>query len=142
MIFSPDEIHLELPASSKYLNVLSACIAEMLSRVEGLSDVEQTVYNVQLAVHEGCTNIVDHAYGQEAGRIGIHLELCWQPAQIIIELHDTGYSFDFNAIQTPTLGEPQVRGYGLFLMREIMDEVIYRPAPGRNCWRLVKYLQA
>lgn len=140
MIFSPDEIHLELPGSGKYLNVLSACIAEMLSRVEGLGNVEQTIYNIQLAVHEGCTNIVDHAYEQEPGRIGVHLELNWNPAQIIIELHDTGRSFDLSTIQSPSLGEPQVRGYGLFLMREIMDEVVYRPSPGHNCWRLVKYL--
>ena len=70
MFFSPDVICLELPGTAKYLNVLTACIGEMLGRVEGLVEADQTIYNIQLAVHEGCTNIVDHAYGAAGGRIG------------------------------------------------------------------------
>ena len=137
---SSEVVRLELPANAQYLNVLAACIGEMLSRVDGMSDPQQTIYNIQLAVHEGCTNIVDHAYVDDGGRIAVNLMLGWSPPQIIVELHDNGRSFDPDSISDPNFDEPQVRGYGLFLMRQIMDEVAYDPQPGHNCWRMVKYL--
>jgi len=133
-------VRLELPANARYLNLLGVCIGEMLSRVDGMSDPQQTIYNIQLAVHEGCTNIVDHAYVDDGGRIAVNLMLGWSPPQIIVELHDNGRSFDPSSIPDPNFDEPQVRGYGLYLMRKIMDEVVYDPQPGHNCWRMVKYL--
>lgn len=133
-------VRLELPANSRYLNILAACIGEMLVRVDGLSDPQQTIYNIQLAVHEGCTNIVDHAYIDDGGRIGINLMLGCNPPQLIIELHDTGRAFDPSTIPTPNFDDPQIRGYGLYLMQQIMDEVIYDSRPDGNCWRMVKFL--
>lgn len=138
-------VRLELPANVRYLNILAACIGEMLVRVDGLSDPQQTIYNIQLAVHEGCTNIVDHAYVDDGGRIAVNLMLGWTPPQLIIELHDTGRAFDPATIADPNVGDPnlddpQVRGYGLYLMRQIMDEVIYETRTEGNCWRMVKYL--
>lgn len=140
MHVSDEIVRLELPANTRYLNILAACIAELLNRVDGMSDPQQTIYNIQLAVHEGCTNIVDHAYVDNEGRIMINLMLGCDPKHIIVELHDTGRSFDPSTIPDPRFDEPQVRGYGLYLMRQIMDEVIYDPQPGHNCWRMVKYL--
>ncbi|MBL8118443.1 MAG: ATP-binding protein [Anaerolineae bacterium] len=140
MIFSPDSIRLELPATPKYLNVLTACIGEMLQRVEGLAEPEQTIYNIQLAVHEGCTNIIDHAYNGAPGRMIVELNLEFSPNRLIVNLHDNGQQFDPMRVPEPELGIGQERGYGLFLMRQIMDEVYYEPNDGHNHWRLVKHL--
>ena len=136
-----DVVRLDLPASHKYLNVLGACLAEVLGRVEGLADPATSVYNVQLAVHEACTNVVDHAYaGRTGGRIRVTLTLATAPGRLVVELHDTGRSFDPAGVAEPRLGEPQVGGYGLFLVRQLMDEVSYEPRPDGNRWRLVKNL--
>lgn len=135
-------IRLDVPATMKYLNVVSACIAEILSREEDVTDLATLIYNVQLATHEGCANIVDHAYGDAGGRIGVVVFMMYSPRQIVIELHDTGQTFDPSAVREPVLGEPQVRGYGLFLMRQIMDEVTYDTQAGHNRWRMIKYLDS
>lgn len=136
-----DVIRLDLPATHKYLNLLGACIGEMLSRLDDAADLESTVYNVQLAVQECCANIVDHAYVGMDGRIYATLTLLEEPRRLVIELHDSGRSFEPETVKPPVLGQPQVRGYGLFLMRELLDEVDYLPSPGDNRWRLVKQLQ-
>lgn len=139
MFFSPDVVCLELPGTSKYLNILTACISEMLQRVEGLVEPEKTIYNIQLAVHEGCTNIVDHAYEHSNGRIVVTLTLNHDPYQLVVELFDTGQPFT-PPEQHLMPGKAQIRGYGLFLMEQIMDEIRYDPMPGHNCWRLTKNL--
>jgi serine/threonine-protein kinase RsbW len=138
----PDTIRLDVPATYRYLNVVGACITEVLARVEGLAEPAMVAYRVNLAVHEICANIVEHAYaGQPEGRIAVTVVLITQPRSLIIDLHDTGRSFDPACVLAPNLNEGQVGGYGLFLVRELMDDVIYQPQPGSNCWRLVKGLE-
>lgn len=136
-----DMIRIDLPATTKYLSVLSASIAEVLARVEGLAQRESITYNVQLAAHEACANIVDHAYaGQPGQRMAIVITLAQQPQRLIIDLYDSGQPFELDQAPLPNLDVPQVRGYGLFIMRSLMDQVTYQPMPGNNHWCLVKHL--
>lgn len=137
---SEDVIRLDLPATHKYLNLLSACIAEVLQRSE-ISEREELIYNIQLAAHEACTNIVSHAYqGQPGGRIAITLTVAHDPKRLILEFQDTGRSFELGSAPTPDLSQAHVHGYGLFLMRSLMDEMSYVPQPQGNHWCLMKYL--
>lgn len=134
-------IRLDLPAQYAYLHLLSETIAALL-RQAGAND-ELLVYNVQLAAHEVCTNIIQHAYRHRShsdNRISIALTFHHQPPRIEIELHDTGESFTPELAPHPHLSEAQIHGYGLFLIRHLMDHVGYTAHPDGNCWRLVKRL--
>lgn len=139
-ISESDVIRLELPATYKYLSVLEACISAMLERVESIPERNTLSYNITLAVHETCTNIVEHAYAERAGTIKAILSLADEPRRLVIDLYDTGRSFSMPKVQPPNLEEVQTNGYGLFLIHELMDEVSYRPQSGDNRWRLVKNL--
>ena len=138
---SSEVIRLDLPATHKHLNILGACISELLARVENIHEREAIVYNLQLAAHEACANIIDHAYaGETEHRIMIILTLTVRPRRLIIELHDTGCSFDIDSVPEPNLNEAHDHGYGLFLMRSLMDEVTYTSRSEGNYWSLVKHL--
>jgi serine/threonine-protein kinase RsbW len=134
-------IELNLPAEYRFLNVLGAVIAALMERIEGLVESEILIHNLQLAVQEACANIVDHAYAdQPDGRIQVVLTLELTPRCLIIELDDFGQPFDPALISEPNLDEAQEGGYGLFLMRHLLDEMIYQPQADGNHWRLVKNL--
>lgn len=136
-----ETIKLDLPASHKHLKILSACIEALMIDVEGIADRELVIYNAQLAAHEACTNIVDHAYpDQPEGRIAITLTLDHHQRQLIVDLRDTGEGFDPSSTTMPDLDQAHEHGYGLFLIHSLMDEVTYTTAPGENHWRLVKEL--
>jgi serine/threonine-protein kinase RsbW len=133
-----DIIRLDLPATHKFLSVLDAFSA-VLERADGLAEPATLAYNVQLAVHEICTNIVRHAYNEGSdGRIYLTLTLMYPVHQeykrLIVELYDTGRSFDPSKIPDPDLAIPGEHGYGLFLVRQLMDEVIYHAKEGQ-AWR-------
>jgi serine/threonine-protein kinase RsbW len=133
-------VQLDIPADHRWLSIVSACVAELLGSVEGIHDRDRTVYGLQLAVHEACTNIIDHAYGGPCeGRIAIALSLC-SGRELIVELRDTGEAFDMDATPMPDLDKPQVHGYGLFLIRSLVDSVTYTPLPSGNTWRLARQL--
>ena len=133
-------IRLEIPATHKYLNVLEACVSAMLERVDSLPDQKTLAYNISLAVHEACANIVQHAYSERAGSIKAVMRLSDNPRSLTIDLHDNGQPFDMPEIKPPRPDEVQINGYGLFLVHQLMDEVVYRPKKGNNRWRLVKNL--
>ena len=134
-------IWMELPADLKYLNVLDSSISAILTRVEHLPEIEKVAYDLNLALQEACSNIVRHAYHNlSEGRIGVTFTIESAPDRLIIELSDTGKSFALTDMPKPDLNNPQVHGYGLFLMEQLLDQVEYFPQPNGNRWRLVKYL--
>ncbi len=135
-----DEIRINLPARHKYLNVSGACINALLDHVEGLSEREQLAMGIELAVYEVCTNVINYAYGELPGRIDLSFRLMETPRRLEIDIHDTGQSFVLGEIRPPNIDEVQTRGYGLFLIHQLMDKVSYLPVEGNNSWRLVKNL--
>lgn len=87
---------------------------------------ESTVYQVQLAVDEACSNIIEHAYGGEGAGV-IECTYHVKDDLITVVLRDHGQPFDPDAVPEPNLStdleERDEGGLGLHLMRRIMDEV-------------------
>ncbi len=93
----------------------------------GLS--EQEVYNVQLAVDEATTNIIEHGYGRECpNRIDVTCETLKDGLKVVI--YDDAEPFDLDSIPDPeinvALEDIKPRGLGIYLMRKVMDEVHYQ----------------
>jgi serine/threonine-protein kinase RsbW len=89
---------------------------------------------VELALHELCTNVVDHAYEHTAGTIGIDSRLLGDRLEFTVV--DTGRRFDGDAVVTPDPDQPQVRGYGLMILGQLADEMTYERVADRNQWHL------
>lgn len=134
-------VRLSLPADVQYLSVLEGVIGSLLGQEAGLADRAARTFEVILAVHETCTNIIDHAYAHGPGSIDLSFTFRDDPRRLVVEICDTGQPFVLGEIKPPNLGAPQTRGYGLFLIHRLMDEVSYMPAGGQNTWRLVKLLK-
>lgn len=107
----------------------------------------EAIYQVQLAVDEAFTNIIEHAYGGESME---HIEYTTQITNrgLEITLKDCGVPFNPNGVPDPdlesSLEERKVGGLGLFFIRRLMDEVefTFTPAsdhqPRCNLLRMVK----
>ncbi|MCS6880503.1 MAG: ATP-binding protein [Oscillochloridaceae bacterium] len=136
---SPEFVRLDLPARYTYLHLVSESLADMLQLAEGVADLETLIYNVQLATHEACTNIINHAYRSfDQGRILVEMIVHFEKRLLQIDLYDTGTAFDLDSVPAPDLDQVRVHGYGLFLIRHLMDTVTYTAAPDRNHWRMIK----
>ncbi len=82
--------------------------------------------NLRLALTEGITNAMEHGNGwdpQKSVEIRSHIT----PHLLEVSIQDQGEGFDFSDLPDPTdeANLLQERGRGIFLMRAIMDEVIY-----------------
>ncbi|NJN67046.1 MAG: ATP-binding protein [Chloroflexaceae bacterium] len=136
-------IRLDIPARYPSLNILDACLTEMLGQLEELSNPGITINDIRVAVQEACISIVSHADPhQPDGRIAVTLTLHERDRSLVVELCDTGCPIDVAgaslAVPDPeTIPDPS---FGLFLLHALMDDVTYEPQPGNNTWRLVKHL--
>jgi anti-sigma regulatory factor (Ser/Thr protein kinase) len=95
-------------------------------------------YAVELAISEIITNIVKHAYRGKPGEL--RGELLLQENGLILDLYDDGESFDPSGLPEIDFDEAHTSGYGVHIIRQVMDEVDYSNGgkKGLNHWRLVK----
>jgi anti-sigma regulatory factor (Ser/Thr protein kinase) len=106
------------------------------------------IYQVQLAVDEAFTNIVEHAYGGECDK-EILCTCRFLANGLSITLRDCGQSFDPTRVPDPDLEadleERQIGGLGLFFIRQLMDEVEFaftsETETGQKCnvLKMIKY---
>ena len=130
---------LAIPAVVSSLPIISDTLSAILGQIAEIPDRETMTYNVLLSVHEICTNIIEHAYENKGGQIEIDIQMDEQSGVLTVDLFDKGRSFELANVPQPDLDSAPVRGYGLFLVHELMDKVSYFPAQEKNHWQLVKY---
>jgi len=121
-------------------------VRDFMSRTIRQSSLPKEDENrVVLAVDEAVSNIVEHGY--DPGAQGtIEVEIDADETQFKIIIRDMGRLFNPEAIPNPDVREHvkkgQKRGLGLYIMRQIMDEVRYKFKDGvKNELTLVKYIR-
>jgi len=112
--------------SLKNLEKISDYVTDYAKQA-GLNETQ--VYAVQLAVDEASTNIIEHGYGQECpSRIDITCDVQEDGLKVVI--YDDAEPFNPETVSEPeinvSLDEIKPRGLGIFLMRQMMDEVNYQ----------------
>jgi anti-sigma regulatory factor (Ser/Thr protein kinase) len=90
-------------------------------------DIRTGVFEVQTAVDEACTNIIKYAYSGGNGLIEITCEKL--DDYFVVTIRDNGKPFDPTSVPPPDLeadlNDRKVGGLGIYLMKEMMDDVSY-----------------
>ena len=98
-------------------------------------------FQVNLALEELWLNVVNH--GHDGGFHEVEIELTSEEEAVTIEITDDGKPFDplqdapDPSVNAP-LGDRPIGGLGVYLVREMMDEMEYKREDGKNRLTLVK----
>ncbi len=119
--------------AAKAVETLGGAIGMSRSRVEAAS----------VAVVEACLNAMEHGGGGMVVRL-LDDRGNGRP-RLVVEVEDHGLGFDPAAVP-PRRPQPRVaagprRGWGLTLIRELMDEVQITSRPGMTLVRMLKYVE-
>ena len=79
---------------------------------------------LELAVHEVGMNVVDHANLGAGQKIRFDIDIV--TSRVTVTVTDRGDSFDVTGVPDPVSGIPQIRGYGLMIVRKLVDDLDYR----------------
>ncbi len=117
---------------------LAGVRSEMRTLLKQAGFDEKASGEVILALDEQLSNIIRHGYGGRAGRIEVSVDVSGGILHIAIK--DFGKKFNPLNQPMPKLPRETPGGLGIFLTRELMDEVLYDESfTGGNLLRLTKY---
>ena len=89
---------------------------------------EKEIYAIQLAADEASSNIIEHAYADIKGGV-IEIDCITTDEELKIVMRDRGKPFDPSSVPEPNvkadLSKRKIGGLGMYLMRQLMDEVYY-----------------
>jgi serine/threonine-protein kinase RsbW len=120
-----------------------AAISKFVTRIAETAGLDsKAVYDVQMAVDEACSNIIEHAYGGE-GRGPINCTCRVQDDALTVILGDYGCPFDPSSVPRPdlcaNLDKRTSGGLGVFFIRQLMDRVQFESDPrAGNTLTLIK----
>jgi anti-sigma regulatory factor (Ser/Thr protein kinase) len=113
-------------------------------RLEACGCPPRAQMQIGVAVEEIFVNIADYAYAPEKGKATVRVEVSGDPVTVTITFLDHGIPYDPLAKEDPNLQssaeEREIGGLGIFLTKQIMDDVAYTYKDGQNILTLKKNL--
>ena len=133
--------NLTIPSSTRYLEQVRRFI-ETHTVEAGFNP--DSVEQFKVAVDEACTNVIKHAYhGNDAHKLDIRILIDKDRCTVCIR--DDGRAFRPQEYNEPDIFElakrRQAGGFGVHIMRRLMDHVEYSSQGDINEVRLTKYLK-
>ena len=124
----------EIPHARDFVSVIA--------RQAGMD--EQAIQHCQLAVDEACTNIIEHAYQSNRER-SIEIKCTYTPFVFTIIITDDGPAFNPLLRTDPDprteLHERGEGGWGVYFIKQLMDEVYYMRNGSYNHFTMQKHLK-
>jgi serine/threonine-protein kinase RsbW len=129
-----DVIRLKIPSDPKYVSSVRALIGDLALK-NGFDRTKNV--DLQLAANEALANVIEHAYdGQKNKVIFIYIIVTYRNIEVIIK--DLGKKVNLNEIKSRPLTEYRDGGLGVFLINNMVDEVVYTSQGGGTELKLVK----
>jgi serine/threonine-protein kinase RsbW len=116
---------------------ISAVMEEAMQEYKFSDDA---ILDLQLAVEEAITNTIFHGYRGVSGEVEI--EILVTEEDTVVQITDRAPPFDPLSVPDPDrvsdLSERRTGGLGIYLMRQVVDEVRYEYVNGKNVLTLIK----
>ncbi len=131
---------LMLPGNPSSLAMIRWVVTR-LATAAGMSS--EAIDQVEVAVDEACTNVLDHAYSACNPKPPLHIQIDSNDERFVVDIIDQGKAFDAETYTEPKFPdhwlEGNERGVGMYLIRQFMDDVQYESFPNvGNRMRLIK----
>ena len=112
-----------------------------LSRLDCPSSV---LYQIEVAIEEIFVNIVSYAGLSEADGVEVRCDVLDDPLRVVIQFLDGGVPFDPLAKNDPDTSPEATMaregGLGIFVVKQMMDDVSYVYENGKNTLTIQKHL--
>ena len=127
-----------LPAKVENLDEVQAFVGERVG--EDCSPKAQM--QLDLAVEEIFVNIANYAYAPGEGKAAIRVQVSEEPCRVDVTFRDRGVPYNPLEKEDPDVtalaAERKLGGLGIFLTKQLMDEVQYEYRDGQNVLTLTK----
>lgn len=117
-------------------------IIEFLMSSPDIPADEGLRFKIRLSIEETVENIVNYAYQDGVGWMEVGTELDPEGVVLIVTLKDAGKPFNPLEKEDPDINaaieDRQIGGLGIFLCKQLMDEINYKYEDGCNVLTMFK----
>jgi serine/threonine-protein kinase RsbW len=138
---SDNNIELHIPSIMGFEKIAMECSASVAKKMGFTQD---RIEDLKTAVAEACLNAIEHGNKMDTNtKVGITLTV--EESKLQVSVKDQGKGID--QILTPSIenkvgGKENPRGWGIFLIKSLMNEVSFEPSPeGGNIIKMIIYLE-
>lgn len=138
---TPDnKIELHIPSVMGFEKVAMECAA---TTAKNMGFTEDRINDLKTAVAEACLNAIEHGNQMDTStKVGVILTMGESKLQVSVKDEGKG----FKEIPAPSIknkmeGKEKSRGWGIFLIKNLVDEVTFEADPeGGNVVRMIIHL--
>jgi len=138
---TPDnQIELHIPSVMGFEKVAMECAA---TTAKNMGFTEDRVEDLKTAVAEACLNAIEHGNKMDTStRVGVTLTMEESKLQVSVKDEGKGIGeIPIPSIENKIEGKDKLRGWGIFLIKNLVNEVTFEPSPeGGNVVRMIIYL--
>lgn len=114
-------------------------------QLEGLGCPIKAQMQIDIAIDELFGNIAHYAYHPGTGPVTVRVETQEAPRSVVVTFIDHGTPYDPLAKEDPDVSLPleerKAGGLGIYMVKKIMDDIIYQYQDGQNILQIRKDLQ-
>lgn len=137
------EILIKVPNQTRYLSLIGSIGENMAREMCRLpDDREAFANNLNVVLTEAMVNAIKHANAADPEE-EVQIRISVSESELIIKVYDNGQGFDLNSIPAPSFDAEKLdeKGRGIFIIKTLMDSVVYRKANGGNVLEMKKALR-
>lgn len=101
--------------------------------IQAKGNREKLIFQLKLVLNEIFCNIIEHGYSSNPTGL-IILKGMLDKEELTVEIMDQGLSFAPSGIPEPIFTGEAQRGFGLYIVEENVDQMIYTPKTEPNGW--------
>jgi serine/threonine-protein kinase RsbW len=117
--------------------LVAARATEEIARLIGF--MPRAIEQVRMAVIEACLNAFEHSASSDRR---VYLNFISDEDKLLVIVRDFGKGFDPLEVREPDIhkkiGAMDKGGWGLYLIRKLMDEVVFEKVSAGTCIRMTK----
>ena len=137
------EVDIKVPNQTRYLSLIGRIGEDMARELDRFSgDRDSFAYHMNMVLTEAMANAIKHANDTDPDK-DVLIRISISEQDLTINVYDSGQGFDLNSIPhpCPELDALDEKGRGIFIIRSLMDSVVYRKCKGGNVLEMKKALR-
>ncbi len=136
-------IQIKVPNQTRYLSLIGKIGESMVREICRLQNNKDSLaHNLNVVLTEAMANAIKHANAADPDKeVKIHISVT--DKELDVKVYDSGEGFDLNTIPCPAFDSDCLNetGRGIFIIRSLMDSVVYKKLNGGNVLEMKKTLK-
>jgi serine/threonine-protein kinase RsbW len=140
-MMADNRVELHIPSIMGFEKVAMECSASVAKK---MGFTEDRIEDLKTAVAEACLNAIEHGNKMDTNtKVGITLTVEETKLQVAVKDEGKGVGeISLPSIKNKMEGKEKPRGWGIFLIKGLVNEVSFEPSPeGGNITKMVIYLE-